>query len=125
MDHAPAIAELPICNNCQTELAGEYCQNCGQKALHHDSWALSHFLHELWHETVHLDSKIFKTLKLLLFQPGDLTRLYLSGQRQPFVNPIRLYLAITALFFGSAQESDTCTNWQWFRGRACCSLKEF
>ncbi len=26
---------------------------------------------------------------------------------------------------GSAQESDTCTNWQWFRGRACCSLKEF
>lgn len=95
-----------VCANCQAELTGRFCHECGQKELHHDAWSLHHFAHEAWHEVMHLDSKIFGTLKLLLFRPGELTRQYLAGHRQPFVNPIRLYLAITALFFFFGGQTD-------------------
>lgn len=107
MDHAPEIADGPReCGHCQTELTGKYCHKCGQKELHHDAWSLHHFVHEAWHELVHLDSKIFLTLRLLLLRPGELTRQYLAGHRQPFVNPVRLYLAITALFFLFGAQTD-------------------
>jgi len=106
MDQELAVAHERACDNCTTELSGKFCHKCGQKELHHHAWSLSHFLHDAWHEIAHLDSKIFRTLKLLVFRPGEMTRMYLDGHRQPFVNPIRLYLALTALFFFFGGQTD-------------------
>jgi hypothetical protein len=106
MDHEVALEKTRACSNCTTELSGKFCHKCGQKELHHDAWSLSHFLHDAWHEIAHLDSKIFRTLKLLVLRPGEMTRMYLDGHRQPFVNPVRLYLALTALFFFFGGQTD-------------------
>ena len=48
---------------------------------------------------LHFDSKVFKTLGLLLFKPGALTKRFLEGHRVPYVPPIRLYVFISFLFF--------------------------
>ena len=45
----------------------------------------------------HLDSKIFRTLGVLVFQPGKLTTAYLEGKRQRYVSPVRLYLVLFAI----------------------------
>jgi hypothetical protein len=40
---------------------------------------------------------MWRTLKLLLLKPGELTRLYLAGRRKHYVLPLRLYLTISVL----------------------------
>jgi hypothetical protein len=59
--------------------------------------ALRHLTHEALEEFTHLDGKIWRTLRALLFQPGLLTKEYWEGRRGRWVRPIRLYLVISAL----------------------------
>ena len=54
---------------------------------------------EAFETFLHLDSKIFRTLKALIIKPGSLTQLYWSGKRVPYVPPVRLYIMISILFF--------------------------
>jgi hypothetical protein len=86
------------CANCGGDLTGRFCSECGQRAAHlrptlHDFW------HEAVHEFLHVDGKIFRTMKLLAFSPGTLTREFNSGRRAAFVSPIRLYLIWSVIFF--------------------------
>jgi hypothetical protein len=91
--------ETAACLNCGNELAGKWCSACGQRATHPRPT-----MHELLHEAVdelgHFDSKLLRTVKLLLFRPGALTREFLDGKRVCYVSPIRLYLICSLLFFG-------------------------
>ena len=43
------------------------------------------------------EGALWRTFKLLLFKPGELTRLYLSGRRKHYVLPLRLYLTVSVL----------------------------
>jgi len=52
------------------------------------------------HEFTHLDSnKIIDTVRALLFKPGLLTKEYLTGRKGRYINPVRVYLTISALYF--------------------------
>jgi hypothetical protein len=86
------------CLNCGAALGGPFCQACGQKAasVH---LGFGHVLHEVIHEFLHLDGKIFTTLKVLVTQPGQLTKDLVEGHRARFVTPLRLYLTFSILFF--------------------------
>jgi len=86
------------CLNCGTEVAGRFCQQCGQENVEvKESFfqLLTHFVEDL----THFDGKLWKTLKLLLFKPGSLTKLYIDGKRASYIHPIRMYLFISAVFF--------------------------
>ena len=41
----------------------------------------------------------FRSLKLLLFKPGMLTRKYIEGKRASYLNPIKMYVFTSAIFF--------------------------
>jgi hypothetical protein len=86
------------CPNCGTENPGEFCTQCGQKRLHDGDLSLKHAWHHLVHEALHLDGKIFSTLKLLLMRPGQLTLDFVEGRRVRHVHPLGLYLFLSALF---------------------------
>ncbi|HET7434589.1 MAG TPA: DUF3667 domain-containing protein [Thermoanaerobaculia bacterium] len=60
---------------------------------------MSHFVHELTHEILHVDSKLFTTLRLLMTKPGQLTADYFGGRRSRAIGPLRLFLVIFALQF--------------------------
>jgi len=86
------------CLNCGTQVAGRYCQNCGQENVEVKEriWhLLMHFIEDL----THFDGKLWKTLKLLLFKPASLTRYYMDGKRATYLHPIRMYLFVSAVFF--------------------------
>lgn len=85
------------CLNCGAELAGEFCQACGQRAHVHRT--LSAFWHDLAHGVLHLDGKIWLTLPLLAWRPGELTRRYAHGERAKFVSPMALFLFSVFLLF--------------------------
>lgn len=85
------------CLNCGAPLLGEYCHVCGQHAHVHRT--LSAFFHDLLHGVLHLDGKIWRTLPLLVWRPGELTRRYVDGERVKFVSPLVLFLFSVFVMF--------------------------
>ena len=90
-----------VCLNCGTPLIGAHCHDCGQAAhLHRTLGALGH---DLMHGVLHLDGKAWRTLPLLAWRPGDLTRRYIHGERAKFVSPMALFLFSIFLMFAVFQ----------------------
>jgi hypothetical protein len=96
------------CLNCGTLLAGEYCHVCGQRAHVHRT--LSAFWHDLLHGVLHFEGKIWHTLPLLAWRPGELTRRYIEGQRARFVSPIALFLFSVFVMFAVLSASGALVN---------------
>jgi hypothetical protein len=86
------------CDNCGATVTGKYCGSCGQRAeppLH----SLWHFTHVALEDLTHADSRLWRTLAALLFQPGFLTGEFLAGRRARYLPPVRLYLVLSVAFF--------------------------
>ena len=88
------------CLNCGTELTGDYCHACGQRAHVHRT--LGAFWHDLLHGVLHFEGKIWRTLPMLVWRPGELTRRYIEGERAKFVSPMALFLFSAFLMFAVA-----------------------
>jgi len=63
------------------------------------------FFHDLMHGVLHFEGKIWNTLPLLAWKPGELTRRYIDGERAKFVSPIALFLFSVFLLFALASLS--------------------
>jgi hypothetical protein len=87
------------CLNCGAALAGDYCHACGQQAHVHRT--LSAFAHDFLHGFLHFEGKIWRTLPLLFWRPGELTRRYIEGERARFVSPIALFLFSVFLMYAA------------------------
>jgi len=85
------------CLNCGAELTGPYCRQCGQKARVRRS--VGAIVHDIVHGVLHLDGKFWRTLPLLVWRPGDLTRRYVHGERAKFVSPMAMFLFSVFLMF--------------------------
>ena len=85
------------CLNCGTALVGSHCHACGQHAHVHRT--LGSFFHDLVHGVFHFEGKIWRTLPMLAWQPGRLTREYIDGRRASYVSPIALFLFVVFLTF--------------------------
>jgi hypothetical protein len=86
------------CPNCFAETAGNYCHQCSQETTLHPPSARE-FLHEFIGHYVALEGKLWQSLWLLLLKPGRLTLEYIKGRRVRYVQPLRLYLTFSLIFF--------------------------
>ena len=86
-----------VCLNCGTGLIGPHCHQCGQPAHVHRT--VTAWWHDLAHGVMHLDGKAWRTLPLLAWRPGELTRRYIEGERARFVSPLALFLFSVFLMF--------------------------
>ncbi|HEY7807205.1 MAG TPA: DUF3667 domain-containing protein [Croceibacterium sp.] len=89
------------CLNCGTALIGPHCHTCGQAAHVHRT--MGAFFHDLIHGVLHFDGKTWRTLPLLAWKPGELTRRYIAGERARFVSPMALFLFSVFLMFAVFQ----------------------
>ncbi|SFO58132.1 Protein of unknown function [Chitinophaga sp. YR627] len=86
------------CLNCGTDVPGRYCTNCGQEnIIPHETFG--HLVKEFAADIVHYDSKTTLTFKYLFTRPGHITKEYTAGKRVKFVQPIKLYIFSSFLFF--------------------------
>ena len=86
------------CLNCNAEVAGRYCHVCGQENIPvaQSTWHLvAHFFNDL----THFDGKFFSTLRYLVLRPGFVSTEYIRGRRMSYLDPIRMYLFTSAIFF--------------------------
>ena len=92
------LPDHPNCLNCGTELRGQYCGHCGQRARGRliSLWEL---LQDAFGDMFELDSRLWRTMIPLLVRPGRLTRDYLLGRRARYMPPFRMYLVLSVVFF--------------------------
>src|SRR6476469_8578424 len=85
------------CLNCGTRLIGPYCSSCGQKAHVHRS--VRAFFQDFLAGLFNFEGKIWRTLPMLAWCPGLMTRRYIAGERARFISPVALYLfTVFAMF---------------------------
>jgi len=85
------------CLNCGCKLVGDFCHCCGQKAHVHRS--LRGFMQDFIAGLVNFEGKFWRTLPMLAWRPGEMTRRYIAGERARFISPVALYLfTVFAMF---------------------------
>lgn len=88
-----------ICVSCGTKLIDKHCHHCGEKVVSSDDFSLSKLIEQGIDIFTHLDSKLFKSLKALLFRPGLLAVEYIKGVRKPYMKPFQVFLLSNFFFF--------------------------
>lgn len=87
------------CLNCGAPFVPErrnYCPECGQETRLTPP-TLRELAQQFGGAYVSTEGALWRTLKLLLLRPGELTAQYLAGRRKQFVQPLRLYLTVSVL----------------------------
>ncbi|SIN59496.1 Protein of unknown function [Parasphingorhabdus marina DSM 22363] len=98
-DDTGSLAEggAGACLNCGSQVTGNYCSACGQPLHVHRS--IGAFWHDILHGVLHFEGKLWRTLPLLAWRPGELTRRYIHGQRARFISPMALFLFSVFMMF--------------------------
>ena len=96
---SPALTEPPpaACLNCKQGLASprpNFCPACGQETNLTPPTLLA-FVQQFGGAYLSTEGALWRTLKLLLLKPGELTCQYLAGRRKHYVLPLRLYLTVS------------------------------
>ncbi len=94
-----APAAPASCANCGAHFVPErrrFCPDCGQETRI-KAPTLGEFAQQFGGAYFSTEGALWRTLGLLLFKPGELTRRYLAGRRKHYVLPLRLYLSISLI----------------------------
>ena len=86
------------CTNCGSPMMGAYCGVCGQPVETHRRSVFT-LLHDFFKDIASFDSRILRTARALLFQPGELSLAFREGRTQRYVPAVRLYLFVSLIFF--------------------------
>ena len=93
------------CLNCAAALPAprpRYCGACGQETNLKPPTLLE-FAQQFGGSVLAAEGALWRSLRLLLLKPGELTVQYLRGRRRHYVLPLRLYLTLSLLALGLLQ----------------------
>lgn len=86
------------CANCGEILQGQFCHRCGQNT-DRDIGFFRDMLSAWLSSVLGYESRIQRTLPRLMFIPGAVGADYIGGKRARHIDPFRLYLFCSVLFF--------------------------
>lgn len=86
------------CSNCAAPMIGPYCAACGQPIDTHRR-SVFNLLRDFFKDIASFDSRILRTARALMLQPGELPLAFREGRTQRYVPPVRLYLFVSLIFF--------------------------
>jgi len=86
------------CPNCENLLYGQFCFSCGQnqKGVDRFFWSI---INEAMGNIFSRDSKILLTIFYLFARPGFLALEYFNGKRARYIQPVRIYIFSSLIFF--------------------------
>jgi len=105
-DTIPNANQSVDCFSCGEKMSGVFCYACGNKNDNYrrSIWSLGA---ELFASLTAFEGRIWRSLRSLIFKPGQMAREFSDGARQKWTSPIRLYLATSLLLFGYVTLSNT------------------
>jgi len=88
---------MESCKNCNENITGNFCFNCGQKTSVH-RYSFIHFItHDLIRGIWDVDNGIIFTIKELFTRPGHSIREFINGRRARYFNFASLLVIILAV----------------------------
>jgi len=87
---------MNICKNCNQEISGNFCANCGQPAEVKRIDA-HYVLHEIKH-VLHFENGVLYTIKELMTRPGENIREFIAENRSRLVKPV-IFIIISSLIY--------------------------
>ena len=88
------------CPNCNIDILKEhkFCASCGQKNTSLKI-TLKEFLGSFFQEYISFDTRFFRSIRPLLFNPAFLANKFFEGKRLTYVNPLRFYIFVSFVAF--------------------------
>lgn len=84
--------------NYPLKISYKFCPNCSQKTVTKRLTVVG-FLNDFFSSTISYDSRGMRTVFSMIKKPGDAALNFVKGDRVKYVNPFRIYLYISFLFF--------------------------
>lgn len=85
------------CLNCGTILISKFCHHCGQKASV-GRITFTETLKRFLSSAFSIEGPFFKTVRLLLINPGKVFREFIQGKRKTYYKPIAFFILTTAIY---------------------------
>jgi len=87
------------CLNCDSELTGRFCSNCGQRRLDEFDSSISLSLRHPLRAVRGADARVARSIVQLFWHPGELTLEYILGRRRKYLKPATLFLLANMIYF--------------------------
>lgn len=97
MSHQPLRKEKN-CLNCGAHVEDRFCSHCGQENKYPQE-TVRHFVGHFISDILHFEGNFWLTLKKLFTRPGFLSQEYVIGRRVRYLNPVKMYLFTSFIFF--------------------------
>lgn len=88
-----------VCVTCDNKFKGKFCSHCGEKIRNHEERSILGFLENLLNAFTFLDGKFFKSIKLLITKPGQLSRNIVDGSQVPYMKMLSLFFVANFFYF--------------------------
>lgn len=87
------------CVSCGLAADTPYCPGCGERRAADRRYSLAELGGEALESLTDVDGRIWRTLRVLVTRPGELTRAYMRGARVPYLRPVQLFLLTNVVYF--------------------------
>jgi hypothetical protein len=91
--------QIHICKSCGNEFLGLYCNQCGEKILEPRDRSFKTFLTNIQVALTFADNKFLKSLKLIIANPGFLSKEYVEGRRVNYIKPLQMFFVLNLIYF--------------------------
>ena len=90
---------LHTCKSCGQLHDGFYCSRCGEKVLIPRERTLVFFFSQLFQAVTFAETKLWRSLRLILLSPGQYACDFSEGRRVKLMQPINLFLLANLIYF--------------------------
>ena len=92
-------AESHICKSCGNGFTGLYCNLCGEKVVLPADRSFRKLLSNILVAITFADSKVFRTLWLVISRPGFVSREFTEGRTVRYLPPLSLFFVLNLVYF--------------------------
>lgn len=87
------------CATCGVNVSTPHCPSCGEKRLEGRDLTFVGLIGQVFQTVTSVDSRLLRSLRVLMTRPGAITSAYLDGPRKPYIGPLQLFLLVNVVFF--------------------------
>jgi hypothetical protein len=87
------------CKSCGNHFTGSYCNECGEKIVHPSDRSFKKFLSSVMMAITLSDNKFFRSLWLIIVNPGFLSKEITEGRTIRYIRPMSVFFVLNLVYF--------------------------